>query len=296
MKITFLGTGAMQPTRERGLQALHVQCASGQFLFDCGEGTQRQFKGAGLKMTRLDKVFLSHFHGDHVLGFPGLLRSLGANNYQGHLEVYGPDGIEMIMHHMKHAALYRENVSLKLHSLEEGIVYEDDKIKIEAKKLKHSCPCFGFRLTEKGQRKMNLGYLKKFGLEEDPVLGKLQRGEDIVWKGKKISVQRASFLGPSKIAAFVFDTSPCAAALFLAKNADVLITESTFSSEEKEKALEYQHLTAKQAAEIAKKAKAKRLVLTHFSQRYKDVSDLKREAEKIFPNVICAKDFFCLEI
>ena len=296
MKITFLGTGAMQPTKERGLQSLYVSTKVEHILLDCGEGTQRQLKFAGLKATRINRILLSHYHGDHVLGMAGLLRSMGANKYSGVLHIYGPVGLKGFIEHMKKSAFYTDNVKMELHEIEEGIIFEDEKISIEARQLKHSVPCFGFSIIEKPVRKMNLEYLKQFGLQQDPILGKLQKGEDIEWKGKKILVKNATYLPEEKKVAFVFDTSPCKSAIELSKNADVLITESTFSSPEKEKAKEYSHLTSQEAAEIAKKAKVKKLILTHFSQRYRKTDALLEEAKEVFSNVECAEDFFSVDV
>ncbi len=296
MKLTFLGTGAMQPTKERNLSAISLRYESENILFDCGEGTQRQMKIAELKPTKLTRVILSHFHADHVLGLGGLLRNLEANDYQNTLQIYGPKGLEKFMTNIINSAHEGTNLKIKLTEIKPGIIINEEKFTIEALPLAHSVLSFGFIFQEKEKRKINLEYLKKFNLAQDPILGDLQKGKDIVWEGKKISAKKATILVPGKKIGFIFDTGVCENCIKVGKNADLLISESTFSSKEQEKAKEYKHLSSIDAAKIAKKAKAKKLILTHFSQRYKDVEVLKEEAKKIFPDVECAKDFLEIDI
>lgn len=296
MKIVFLGTGSMQPTKERNLSSIYFQYETENILFDCGEGTQRQMKIAGVKPTKLTKVIISHFHGDHVIGLGGLIRNLEANEYQGTLEIYGPKGLEKFFNNIMNSAYYGNGIKIKLIEIKPGIIIKNDKFIIEAFQLDHSVISYGFSFTEKDKRKINIDYLKKFGLKQHPLLGDLQRGKDIIWNGKKITVNKGTYLVKGKKISFVFDTGYCESAVKLAKEADILVSESTFSIEEKEKAKEYKHLTSEDAAKIAKKSKAKKLILTHFSQRYKDVSEIGKQAKKIFPNTICAEDFMEINI
>ncbi len=296
MKIVFLGTGAMQPTKERNLSAIYLNYESEHILFDCGEGTQRQMKIAGITPTKLTRVIISHFHADHVLGLGGLLRNLEANNYNKTLYLYGPKGLEKFFNNIINSAYHILNIKVKLIEINSGIIIDEQKFSIGAVPLKHSVPSYGFRFEEKPKRKINLEYLSKFGLKQDPILGELQRGKDISWKGKKITVKKATKLVKGKIVGLIFDTGVDKNCFKVAEDADLLIAESTFSEKEKEKAREYKHLTSADAAAIAKKSKSKKLILTHFSQRYKDVSELKKEAQKIFPNTTAAEDFLEVEV
>ncbi|MBI5391440.1 ribonuclease Z [Candidatus Woesearchaeota archaeon] len=297
IKIVFLGTQGMQPTKERGLPSIYVQFGQEKMLVDCGEGTQRQMRVAGLKPAQLTKIFISHFHADHVLGLAGMMRNLAANDYSGTLEIYGPKGLETYYHHLTNSSFNPvENVKVRLIEIKEGILFEDNEFMTEVKHLAHSVPSYGINIIEKPKRKMNMSYLKKIGLTKHPLLGELQRGKDIVWRGKKITVAKATYLTEGKKITFIQDTAYHDDCVELAKEADLLISESTFEEKEREKAQEYKHLTSRQAALIAKKARAKRLILTHFSQRYKDVSQLQKEAKAVFKNVICAKDFDEVEI
>ncbi|MBS3167884.1 ribonuclease Z [Candidatus Woesearchaeota archaeon] len=291
MKIVFLGTGSMQPTKERNLSCIYINYDSEHILFDCGEGTQRQLKIAGLKAPKITRILISHYHGDHILGLGGILKTLEANDYNKTLYIYGPKGLENFYNNIINSAYKGKGIKTKLIELKEGIIIDEKNFQIEAKKLEHSVPCYGFSLIEKEKIKINLDYLKKFNLKQHPLIGELQKGKDITYEGKKISHKKATYKIKGKKLTIIYDTAYCNQAIALAKDSDLLISEATFSKQEKDKAKEYKHLTSEEAATIAKKAKAKRLILTHFSQRYKDVSILKKEAKKIFSKTETAEDF-----
>lgn len=296
MKIVFLGTGAMQPTKERNLSAIYLNYESEHILFDCGEGTQRQMKIAEISPTKLTRVIISHFHADHVLGLGGLLRNLEANDYSKTLYIYGPRGLEKFFSNIVNSAYHNLSIKVKLIEFKAGVIIDEQKFKIEAIQLDHSVPSFGFRFEEKAKRKINLNYLSKFGLKQHPLLGDLQRGKDIVWNNKKITVKKATNLVKGKVVGLIFDTGLTKNCFMVAKDADLLISESTFSTKEKLKAKEYKHLSTEDAALIAKKSKVKKLILTHFSQRYNNLDELKKEAQKIFHNTVCAYDFMKVDI
>ena len=296
MKIVFLGTSSMQPTRERNLTSIYVNYDKEHLLFDCGEGTQRQMKYANLKPTSITRIFITHFHADHVLGLAGLMRNLGANDYNKTLHIFGPSGLEKFFDNMMNSAYYTPNVKVKLIEIKDNMKITFEKFIVKVFKLEHTVPSFGYRIEEKDKRKINLEYTSKFGLTQHPLLGDLQNGKDIIWEGKKITVARATKLVKGKVLSIILDTGYCNKAIEAAKNADLLISESTFLNEHEDKAKEFKHLTAKQAAIIAKKAKAKKLVLTHFSQRYKDVNLAKKEAEVIFKNVEVANDLSVMNL
>ncbi|MEK6947886.1 MAG: ribonuclease Z [Nanoarchaeota archaeon] len=296
MKIIFLGTASMQPTKERNLSSLLFNHDDENILFDCGEGTQRQMKIVSLKSTKITRVIISHFHADHVLGLSGMIRSLIASDYQKVLHVYGPKGLKKFFDNMLNSAYYSNDLKFELHEFSKGIIFENDKFSIEALPLAHSVPSFGFIVKEKDRRKVDVDYTSKYGLKQHPLLGDLQKGKDIVYEGKKISYKKATYLVEGKKAGFIFDTGVCDNCYIIGKNADLLVSESTFSHEHEDKALEYKHLTSKQAANIAKKSKSKKLVLTHFSQRYKDESKISEEATSVFKNTIIAHDFMEVDI
>ncbi len=296
MKITFLGTSSMMPTAERNHNSILFNYMNENILVDCGEGTQRQFRKADLNPVKITKILITHWHGDHVLGLPGLLQNLSRNNYNKVLEIYGPKESSRFFKNMLSWFYTDVRIKIKVIEVEEGIFFENEDFILKATKLNHTVPCLGYSFIEKDKRKINLNYLKKFGLKNDPIIRDLQKGKDIIWKGKKIKNKPATTIRKGKKITFVLDTGFTKKIINLAENSDLLICESTHSDELKEKAEAYHHLTARQAGEIAKKAKVKELILTHFSQRYKDVTFLLKETKKVFKNTKAANDFDSFDI
>lgn len=296
MKIIFLGTGSMVPTKTRNHTAIFLSYKDEGILIDCGEGTQRQFRTAKISPTKITKILITHWHGDHVFGLPGLIQTLGASNYTKTLEVYGPKGSKEYFKYIYAAFIPRVNIKLKINEIKEGKFFENENFVLEAKNLKHGINCYAYAFVEKDKRRVDVKYVSEFGLKKHPILKKLQKGKDITWKGKKIRASKGTYIKKGKKIAFVLDTLFCENAVEIAKNSDILICESTHLSNLKNESKEYKHLTSKESAEIAKKAKVKELILTHFSQRYNDVSSLKKEASEVFKNVKIAEDFMVVEL
>lgn len=296
MEITFLGTACMKPTKERNHAGILLDFGPEHILFDCGEGIQRQFVIAGLKLTKLTKIFISHWHGDHSLGLVGLLQTISSSEYAQKIMIYGPKGTkESILQLIK---IYRTtNVpDYEVIELKNGVVVETDSYSIEALEMDHGIETFGFRFTEKDRRRISMEKLGKLGVKEGPLVGKIQQGREITVKGKKIHPDDVSTIIPGKVFAYLADTGNCANAEILAKDADLLVTEATFSKEMEGKASEYKHLTAEQAGLIANRANAKKLVVTHFSPRYKSLEELEQEIKDVFPEVIIAFDFMKVKL
>ena len=291
MELIFLCTSGMQPTIERNLQSTLIIDKNETIMIDCGEGTQRQMKIANLKPTKLTRILITHNHADHILGLGGLIRNLSANQYSQELNIYGPKGIKEIYKNLVTNIPGEINIKVNINEINEGLVFESKHIKVNALKLKHSINCFGYSIQEKDRLKINTEYLEKFGLKQHTILGELQKGKDISWKGKKITIEKATKKIKGKKITLILDTIYCNNCIKLAKDSDILIAESTFSSKDKEVAKKHNHLTSEDAALIAKKSKSKKLILTHFSQRYKNTQELEKEAKKIFKNILCAKDF-----
>ena len=298
MKITFLGTSCMIPTKDRNHTSILVSYRNENILMDCGENTQRQLRIAGISPTKITKILITHWHGDHVLGLPGLLQTMAASEYSKVLEIYGPIGTKMFLERIQMTYILRANLKIKVREIKKNGVFFDGKdFSLEAMKLKHgNTPCLGYSLVEGDRRRVDIDYTKEFGLVRHPLLGELQKGKSIRWKGKTIAVNKATYLIKGKKLSLILDTLLTDDCYKLAKNADILICEATYLDDFKERAKEYGHLTAKQAADIAKKSGAKKLILTHFSQRYKDVGRLRKEAKNTFENTVCAKDFLELSI
>lgn len=297
MQITFLGTACMVPTKDRNHSGIFVSYKAHGILMDCGEGVQRQFRIAEIPPTKITKILISHWHGDHVLGLPGLIQTLSASEYEKTLEIYGPKGTKEYINSMFKAFAFNNTLDIKINELaKDGVFFENDEFVLEAFSLNHSIPCFGFSFIEKDKIKINLAFTKKLKIPEGPLLGKLQDNKSIVWKGETITPEHATYTVKGIKVTYVSDTLPCTNSIKYATNANILICEASHASSHEEKAMQYGHATAKQAAMIASQANAKRLILTHFSQRYKDVTELKEEAKDIFCNVDCAYDFMKIKL
>lgn len=296
MELVFLGTSSMVPTKERNHSAMLLLYEDEGILFDCGEGTQRQLRFAGIKPTRITKILISHWHGDHILGLPGLIQTLGTSEYAAVLKIFGPAGTKQRFKFMKEAFAFEEKIQLEVFETESGIVFDEDRFYIEALPLEHAIETLGYNFVEKPRRKIKTDVVKKLGVPQGPLLGKLQNNENIEWKGKQITPNETTFLEEGKKITFITDTLLTDNCLKLAKDADILVCEATYISALEEKAEQYKHLTAKQAAFIANKANVKKLVLTHFSQRYKTTLEVEEDARELFNNIICAEDLMRIRI
>ena len=299
MYIQMLGTSCMIPTKDRSHSAMLLFHDKDSILFDCGEGTQRQMMIAGIDINRISKILISHWHGDHVLGLPGLIQTLAAQNYSKHLKIYGPKNSKAYLDSMLKGFSF-DSTRLEIDVIElsgkEGTFFNNKDYELSALLLDHSIPTLGFSFREADRRKINLAFAKKIGLPEGPLMGKLQEGHDIIFKGEKISVNDATKLIQGRKFCYIADTTPCNNAIKLAKHADLLVCESTHLSGIEDKTEETKHMNAKQAAMIANQADVKKLVLTHFSPRYKDTSDIEDEAQGIFHNTVAAKDFMTIRM
>ena len=290
MKITFLGTGDAIPTRKRSHTAILCSFKDENILIDCGEGTQRQFKFADIPATKITRILITHKHGDHIFGLPGLFQTLKNYNYQNVLNIYTP---EKTRHTMLAIDEMTGNIPLKkeVHEVS-GKFLEKKDFYITAAPMSHIIPANAYSIVLKDRIRLNKAKLKKFKLPNSPLIGDLQKGKDITFNGKKIKASQVAYIEKGKKATFILDTETNENAVKLAMNSDILVMESTFLDKDKEKAAEYKHMTAKQAAQIAKKAKVKKLVLTHISQRYENrLKEVEKEARKVFKNTIVAKDF-----
>ena len=296
MEITFLGTSSMQPIKERNPSAVLLTYKGRGILFDCAEGTQRQMKIAGISLTNINVILISHWHGDHVLGLPGLIQSLQANQYTETLQIYGPKGTKERFASLMNAIVMDLRMNIEVTEVESGVFYENSEIKIQAEPLKHNTPCIGFRVVEKDRRRIDLEKAKNIGIPEGPLLGKLQRGEMIEIEGKKINPDDCTYVVKGKKVAYVVDTAPNDNIQKLAQDADLLICEATFGKELQDKAEAYFHMSAADAAQAAKDADVKKLVLTHFSARYNKTDELVKDAREIHDNVEAAKDFLNISV
>ncbi len=295
MKITFLGTSCAKPTKERNHSSFFLSYGSKGILFDCGECTQRQLTIAGIKPSKISKILISHWHGDHVLGLSGLIQTLGMSEYDKILKIYGPKNTKKYFECMIKSTVFEERIKVEYHEVE-GKFYSNDKYSLQAEKISHAVSTNGYRFVEKDKRKIDLKAVKKLGIPEGPLLGKLQDGKTITYKNKKIYPKDTTYIVKGKVICYLADSVPSKNSLELAQDADILVCESTYSSKLDDKAEEYRHMTSKQAGMIANQANAKKLILTHFSTRYKDTHELEEDARNVFDNVIAAKDFMRIKL
>lgn len=296
MQITFLGTSCMVPTKERNHSSVFLSYKSEGILFDCGEGTQRQLKIAGIKPTKVTKILISHWHGDHVLGIPGLMQTLGASEYNRTLEIYGPVGTKKHIKAMFEAFVFDRPFEIKVNEISSGVFFQNKDFKLSVLPLKHGITTLGYVFVEKDRRRINISAVKKLGIPQGPLLGRLQAGEQIVFKGKKISPAKTTTIVKGRKIAFISDTMPCTNCYNLSQDADLLICEAAYTSKLEEKARQYKHMTAKEAALVASRSNVKQLVLTHFSARYKNTLELQEDAQAVFENVQCAEDFMKIKL
>jgi len=296
IEIVFLGTSAMAPTKERNHSSFFLRRERDCMLFDCGEGTQRQIRIAGINPQKISDIFITHWHGDHVLGLPGLIQTLGAQGYKNTLKIFGPEGTKEKVEALFKIFPFEATIDYEVYENKEGIVKETDDLVIKAYKLNHSVPCFGYRFEEKDKYRILKSKLKEHKIEEGPHLNKLLEEKKIIYEGREIRLEDVSEIRKGKVIGYISDTKMCDNVYKIAENCDLLISESTYSDEDAKKAEDYMHLTASQVAEIAKGSNSKSLILTHFSQRYLSAGQLLKEAKNLFENTKAAYDFMKLKI
>ena len=297
IEITILGTACMQPTKDRNHIGVLVSYGKEKILFDCGENIQRQLRIAGLKPAKITKLFISHWHGDHVLGIPGLMSSMGADNSANKLIIYGPQGTKKRIEYLRKAFESKHMVDYEVQEIvptgKKSKQVDFDQFSIEVRKLAHGTDCLGYSFKEKDKLRIKPKFVGKV---PGPLLGKLQKGGTIEYNGKKIKSSEGTYLVPGKKISVLMDTRPCGNFVKLAQDADLLISEATYLDEHKDKADEYLHLTAKEAGMLANQAGVKKLVLLHFSSRYKDITAIRDEASEVFKDVVCAEDFMKFKV
>jgi len=298
MKITFLGTSGSMPTKVRGSSSIAVKLGAEIILFDCGEGTQRQMVLAHVSFMRIHRIFITHLHGDHVLGLPGLLQTMTLLQRAEPLEIFGPKGTHEYLQSVSNS-LGGPGFRVTVHELNgRGIIYESKSYKIETIPAKHQIEAWSYGLFEKPRPgRFHPEKAKALGIPEGTLWKKLQENMDIEVDG--VNIRWNEVVDPPRAGRRLIysgDTSVNSELVELAKSADVLIHEATFTEELKERAEEDGHSTAKQAAEVALKSGVNLLLLTHISSRYNDSPPILEEAKTIFENIIVAHDLLELNV
>jgi ribonuclease Z len=288
--LIILGCSSQQPTRYRNHGAYLLRWNGEGMLFDPGEGTQRQFIHANVAPTVVNRIFISHFHGDHCLGLGSILMRLNLDKVTHPIHCYYPASGKKYFDRLRYCAVYHEMINVVEHPVsEEGIVEDTGEFLIEARFLEHGIENIGWRITEASTRKYDVEKLKSFGVK-GPLVKELQEKGVIVIDGREVHLDDVSWIRQGDSFAVVIDTLPCKNAIEIARNANILLCESTYLEEHRELARQHNHMTAKQAALIAKEAGAQELILTHFSARYQNLKLFEQEARTIFPNTYVAED------
>lgn len=289
--ITILGCSSQQPTRFRNHGAYLFRWNEEGLLFDPGEGTQRQFIFANIAPTTITRIFVSHFHGDHCLGLGSILMRLNLDKVEHPIHCYYPASGKKYFDRLRYGTIYHEIINVVEHPVTEaGLVEDDGKFRIEATFLEHGVDNIGWRITEPDRRKFNDDALRGHGIRGMLVRELIEKGF-VEIGGKRITIDEVSWIRHGDSIAIVIDTRFCQNAIDIAKGAKVLLCESTYQEEHQDLARKHLHLTAKEAATIAKNAGVEKLILTHFSARYQNLKDFELEAKTIFPNVFIAEDF-----
>lgn len=288
--ITILGCSSQQPTRFRNHGAYLFRWNEEGLLFDPGEGTQRQFIFANVAPTCVNRIFVSHFHGDHCLGLGSFLMRLNLDKVTHPIHCYYPASGKKYFDRLRYGTIYHEIINVIEHPVyEEGIVEDDGKFKIEARFLDHGVENIGWKITEPDQLKFDQEKLNAAGIRGPKVRELLEKGK-IEIDGHTIEVADVSWIRKGDSIAIVIDTRVCKNAIETARGAKILLCESTYLEEHRDLAYKHHHMTALQAAEIAAEAGVKKLILTHFSARYLNLKPFEQEARKVFPNTFAADD------
>lgn len=288
--VVILGCSSQQPTRMRNHGAYLFRWNDEGLLFDPGEGTQRQFIFANVAPTVVTRIFVSHFHGDHCLGLGSILMRLNLDKVTHPIHCYYPASGKKYFDRLRYGTIYHETINVVEHPVSEaGLVVDDGKFRIEATFLEHGVDNIGWRITEPDTRKFDNDALKLHGIK-GPLVRELINNGFIDINGTRVNIDDVSWIRKGDSIAVVIDTRYCQNAINIAKDAKILLCESTYQEEHRDLAYKHFHLTAKEAATIAKQANAKKLILTHFSARYQSLKEFETEAKTVFPNVFIADD------
>jgi ribonuclease Z len=298
MQIVFLGTSGSWPTPKRNVSAVAVKRGPEIVLFDCGEGTQRQFMQSHLSFMQVSRVFLSHFHGDHFLGLPGMIQSMSMNGREAPLDVYGPRGVEQLVGDLLFLGHFTPGFAVRAKELPPGGQIDCGEYVVKGFEAVHTVPALTFVLEEKPRPgKFSTARAEALGVPAGPLYSRLQEGESVRVGDR--TIRSEDVLGPPRRGrkiVYTGDTMPHEDLVEVAHHADVLIHDATSDAALEEKANRYGHSSSRQAAAVAKEAEVGLLVLTHLSPRYEDPTTVLEDARKVFGNVRVAEDFMEVDV
>jgi ribonuclease Z len=306
LQITFLGTSAGVPTRVRNVSsvALRLPQRAEAWLFDCGEGTQHQLQRTPIRISQISRIFITHLHGDHLFGLMGLLATCGMAGEGQEIHLYGPDGLEEYVRVCGRISRTTLSDTLKIHTVEPGLVHREEDFSVTCQPLKHRIPSFGYRVTESDRPgKFDVERARALGIPPGPLYGRLKNGESVELPDGRI-VDGGELIGATvagRSVVYCTDTIYCRGAVALSADADALIHEATFADEDEPLAAQSMHSTTTMAARVAREAGARQLLITHFSPRYTPDGRITPEvllaqARAVFPRTDMARDFMTVDI
>ena len=297
LSVLFLGTAASVPTSQRGTAGFLVRRGGDRLLVDCGEGTQRQLLRSGAGLVDVDEILLTHYHADHFLGLPGMLKTFGLRGREAPLAIYGPPGLRVLIGSLE-VVFGRLPYRVELIELERGDWIGHEGYRVDSFATDHGVPSVGYAVIEDVRPgRFDVDEARRLGVPDGPMFGALQRGEAVTLDGGS-RIDPGMVLGPSRPGrrvVFSGDTRPCPAMVEAAAGADLLVHEATFLHEEAARARQTGHCTATQAGQIARDAQVTMLALTHLSTRHL-VRDIRHEAEREFPNTVVPRDFDVIDL
>ncbi len=294
MEIIFLGTSSAVHSKERNQPSIAMKAFGNVFLFDCGEGTQKQLLFTNISPMKISKIFITHYHGDHILGIPGLLQSLSLNGRETKLTIYGPRGLNNLKEAIYNLGYCSIEFEVEFIEIDSGIVEETDEYIIRCQQVRHNVPSLAYSIEEKKKPRFLREKAIELGVPVGPAFGKLHNGEEVEIDGKIIKPEQV--LGPprkgNKIT-YSGDTRPCEEMIMFAKDSTILIHESTFIEKQAQNALDYGHSTAGDAAYVARESNSENLIITHISTRYGEeyAQIMLSEAKQTFENTQLAEDY-----
>lgn len=293
------------PSKERNVTAIALsmpQELNSVWLFDCGEATQHQILHTPIRPRKISKIFITHMHGDHIFGLPGLLGSRSFQGGDSKLDIYGPEGIRQFIETSLHTSRTHLSYPLEIHEFtEEGLILEEKGFKVSIKKLEHGIPCFGFRIEEPERKgELLVDKLRADGIQPGPLYKEIKMNDTVVLEDGRI-VYRDDYLGPAKrgrIVSILGDTRNTARHAEFILNSDTLVHEATFEAAKPELAHDYFHSTTEEAARLAEAGQVGQLIITHISSRYQEEDEMRLlgEARAIFPNTELAHDFSVFDL
>lgn len=299
MEIIFLGTSSAVHSKDRNHPSIAIRAFGEVFLFDCGEATQKQILQTNVSPMKISKIFLTHYHGDHILGLPGLLQSMSLNGREKKLTIYGPKGLNKIKDAIYSLGYCAIEYPVEFIEIDSGIIIDNEEYFIQAQRVRHNVPALAYSIEEKKKPRFLRDKAIELGVPVGPAFGRLHNGEEVEIDGRIIKPEQV--LGePRKGIKITYsgDTRPCEEMIMLAHDSTILIHESTFLKQDYTNAEEYAHSTSIDAAYVAKDSNSKELILTHISTRYsEDYAEIMlKEAQSIFENTRLANDFMEIEL